>query len=152
MFPCRIALSLIGVVGVSALMACSQTDVSRTPATSEVSSREGGAAQAMQDQSPSSESAIKAYIDPTTGELREPTAEELSVDAARTNKKPLSAVPIVTEQSTPQEVVHPGGVVEVPLDQSKQQGLQACIQKDGSMNMGHECESDSKIPVQEAKP
>jgi hypothetical protein len=94
------------LMGVSALTACSQTDVSRSSSTTEVRSP---TAQAPTDSSTtptstptSSGQSVKAYIDPNTGELRDPTAEELAASSKVTDKKVLS-VSSASEQTSPKQ-------------------------------------------------
>lgn len=81
--------------------------------------------------------AVKAYIDPVTGELREPTAAELASEAQATTQKESNS------GKSSRQIVRADGSVEVLLDQSNDQAFKACVQKDGSVAMGHECEATS---------
>jgi hypothetical protein len=86
--------------------------------------------------------AVKIFVDPTTGEIREPTEDELKAiardDLAR--KQITSAKPTTTASSP--EILLPNGSVATKLGRSSSESLRACIQKDGSMAVDHECKSD----------
>jgi hypothetical protein len=116
----------------SVLMACSQSKVAE-PTVVETSAHESAH---------ESNRAVKAYVDPTTGELRDPIVGETLSNSNSSNKKPLATSP--TEQLPAREIVHPGGIVEVPIDNNHQHALQACVQSDGSVKMGHGCAEASK--------
>jgi hypothetical protein len=85
---------------------------------------------------------VRAYIDPATGQLREPTREELAAEAAAEAAK--KAV-LTSAQSKPNELkeVHlPSGAVAIELGDSAQHPLKACTQPNGDVKMDHECEPD----------
>jgi len=90
--------------------------------------------------SATSKPAVRAYIDPVTGELRDPTAQELAAEAAaQAAKKKAAAATSPSDQPRQHEVVLPNGAVEITLDPSTQHPLRACIQKNGELTMDHEC-------------
>jgi hypothetical protein len=140
----RVALILL-LGSLCMATACSRSGVPNATNASHASSSRSSqllAGQSISGQATPGQ-AIKAYVDPTTGELRDPpTSVDPAASVKATDKMPLSVS--AAEQSSPHEIVHPGGMVEVPLDQTKQQTLQACIEKDGSMQMGHDCAAQPK--------
>jgi hypothetical protein len=126
------------VVTCSTLIACkpeSTQEQSPANATNVAIETASAAALSAPPQANEKQSTVKAYIDPVTGELREPTAADLANEAkAGTQKASNSAKP-------PQQIVRADGSVEVLLDQSNDQVFKACVQKDGNVAMGHECDS-----------
>ncbi|HYM34660.1 MAG TPA: hypothetical protein VET48_04640 [Steroidobacteraceae bacterium] len=72
--------------------------------------------------------AVRAYIDPKTGEVRDPTPEELAAEAAaESQKKQAAAVNKSAEQTGQREVVRPTGETEIILDPSRQRPLRASV-------------------------
>ena len=87
---------------------------------------------------------VRAYLDPVTGQLRDPTPEELAAEAAQQAQKKQAAAATDTARPVRREVVLPNGAIEVTLDPSAQHALLACIGKDGSVKMDHECTEHSE--------
>lgn len=90
------------------------------------------------------DNSVRAYIDPKTGALRDPTPEELTAEAAAESKKQKTdstSGGAPAKPTEPHEVTLPNGAVEVVLDKSAQQPFRACIQKDGAVKMDHDCEA-----------
>lgn len=85
---------------------------------------------------------MRAYIDPATGQLREPTREELAAEtAAEAAKK--SAAGAQQKPTEMKEVQLPNGAVAIELGDSAQQPLKACVGKDGDVKMDHACEPEN---------
>jgi hypothetical protein len=83
---------------------------------------------------------VRAYIDPITGQLRDPTQEELATEAAELATKKKTAATSQSEQPASREVILPDGTVEITLDKSIQHPLHGCIQPNGELTMDHDCE------------
>ena len=126
MFDRIIVGSVVGGVA-TLLVACSSEKASPAPAAN--SSPPAASQQ---------NSNVRAYVDPTTGQLREPTAEEQAQEAAaqkaRSQQKTSPGA-----ATTPQEILLPSGAVEMSIDQSKQHPLRACIESNGAEKVDHEC-------------
>jgi hypothetical protein len=92
---------------------------------------------------------IRAYIDPATGQLRDPTPEELAAQAAdQAAREKAAAANSLSKPKQQREVVLPDGTVEITLDPSTQQTLRGCVQQNGDIKLDHECEpqgSEAKI-------
>jgi len=85
---------------------------------------------------PAAAAGIRASIDPATGQLREPTAEEakaLSRGAAARSRKDLEAV------------VHPNGMTSVDLKDAFLMDILLRRNADGSLWL--ECAPDPKVPA-----
>jgi hypothetical protein len=92
--------------------------------------------------SPNTEgNAVRAYIDPATGKLREPTPEEVAALAAAEAAQKKSATGAQDKTTQPKEVRLPNGVIKIELGDSGQTTLQGCVAKDGDVKMEHDCES-----------
>jgi hypothetical protein len=94
-----------------------------------------------------SDASVRAYIDPATGQLREPTPEDIAAEAAAeaARKKALGteSKPGSEPGSDPmkrREIRLPNGAIAIELDESAQQPLVGCVQKDGAVKMDHDCE------------
>jgi hypothetical protein len=86
------------------------------------------------------EAGVRAFVDPVTGALREPTPEEAAALAKGQQKAPDAQSRPVQK---PREIVHPDGTVEVILDGSHDQPVQACVQADGGVKVEHACPSET---------
>jgi pyruvate/2-oxoglutarate dehydrogenase complex dihydrolipoamide acyltransferase (E2) component len=97
--------------------------------------------------------AIRAYIDPATGQLRDPTPEELAAEAAdQAAREKATDANSPAKQKQQREVVLPDGTIEITLDKSTQQPLRGCVQQNGDIKMDHKCEpqgSKAKIKSDE---
>ena len=95
----------------------------------------------------STHNGLHAYIDPATGQLREPTPEELAAEAAQKAKEQVqrkqAAAAAGQSESAMHEVVLPNGAVEVPLNPAMQHEMEGCVRQDGSTAMGEECSEKS---------
>ena len=80
--------------------------------------------------------ALRAFIDPQTGQLREPTPEEVRALARTAREK------FVRELETLEEVVHPDGMISLDLKVLFMQDLIVLRLPDGSLVMG--CVPDSE--------
>jgi hypothetical protein len=86
---------------------------------------------------------FRAFIDPRTGELREPTVEEAQALAA--GARPESLQPESLEA-----IVHPDGMISVDLKGHFMQSLVAVRNPDGSLSMS--CGPDTGKPAAISKP
>jgi hypothetical protein len=92
-----------------------------------------------------SASAVRVYVDSKTGEIRDPTPEELAAEAAaNAAKKQAAAANPQSEQPQQREVVTPSGAVEITLDPSAQRPLYGCIGKSGDLKVDHQCDQTSE--------
>ena len=87
---------------------------------------------------------FRAFIDPRTGELREPTAEEALALAA--GAWPESLQPVESLEA----VVHPDGMISVDLKGHFMQSLVAVRNPDGSLSMS--CGPGTGKPAAVSKP
>jgi hypothetical protein len=131
---CSMALAAVAL-----LTACSSKPAADPAAATSTTSTTEAAAPAKDG--------VKVFIDPTTGEIRDPTPEDIAALEAEQRKataaKPNTAQP-------PRQIVHPDGTVEVILDSSHEHALQGCVQKDGSIKMEHRC-PDPAVPADAKK-
>jgi hypothetical protein len=79
------------------------------------------------DQKGADQKALRAYIDPVTGQMRSPTAEELAADAATG-----SVTAAARDRSDVQEIKLPNGMTEVRVGKDSEVAEITCIQADGS--------------------
>jgi len=120
---------------------CSEQSTSNATSKSSPATKSPTATPAAIDSS----SAVRAYIDPKTGALRDPTPEELAAEAAaEAQRKQPAAANHQAERPVSREVITPSGAVEVTLDPSTQRPLKGCIAKNGDIKMDHECPTDLK--------
>ena len=116
----------------------------KQPAENSGAAHERSNASATQTE-PRSQSAVRAYVDPKTGELREPTADELAAEAAaEAQKKQAASASSDREQLQSREVVTPSGAIEIQIDKSQDQPLRACIDDKGNAKMDHDCARPKK--------
>jgi len=88
---------------------------------------------------------VRVYIDPKTGEIRDPTPEELAAEAAaNAAKKQAAAANPQSEQPQQREVVTPSGAVEITLDPSTQHPVYGCVDKSGDVKVDHQCDPQSQ--------
>jgi hypothetical protein len=87
---------------------------------------------------------FRAFIDPRTGELREPTVEEALALAA--GARPESLQPVESLEA----VVHPDGMISVDLKGHFMQSLVAVRNPDGSLSMS--CGPGTPKPAAVSKP
>jgi hypothetical protein len=127
--------TLVGIVTLVGIYGCGEKSAQQSPAT-EIRKQPSAARLSNQG--------VRAYIDPATGELRDPTPEELAAEAAaEAQKKQATAANPQSEQPQSRETILPSGAVEITLDKSAQHSLQACIGKNGDLKMEHECDSEA---------
>jgi len=89
--------------------------------------------------------AVRVYVDPKTGEIRDPTPEELAAEAAASAaKKQAAAANPQSEQPQQREVVTPSGAVEITLDPSTQHPVYGCVGKSGDVKVDHQCDQSSQ--------
>jgi hypothetical protein len=99
-------------------------------ACTETPRESGRAAPAATGLPPGSVARSRIFVDPATGQPREPTAEELAA-AARDEAPEQSARR--AKPLAPREVEYPNGAVAVILGDEALHPLQACIRPDGSV-------------------
>jgi hypothetical protein len=87
---------------------------------------------------------FRAFIDPRTGELREPTVEEAQALAAGAWPESLQSVESL------EAIVHPDGMISVDLKGHFMQSLVAVRNSDGSLSMG--CGPGTGKPAALSKP
>jgi hypothetical protein len=82
------------------------------------------------------------FIDPKTGEAREPTPQEL----AEISKQQAASKQQASEgaASRPKAVQLPDGTIMVPMDDQPQTPVQACVAKDGTLKIDHDCQDAAK--------
>ncbi|MCU0761358.1 MAG: hypothetical protein MUF07_19465 [Steroidobacteraceae bacterium] len=86
---------------------------------------------------PKSGSAMQIFLDPVTGQPREPTPEELAGLARREAAAPGNAKPAVAPSASPapsQEFRLPDGTVGMRLPENASQPLMACRRLDGQVD------------------
>jgi hypothetical protein len=129
--------SLATLAIVAGMFGCSQ-QVAPTPAANETPQS------ATKTSTAPSDNAVRAYIDPKTGQLREPTPEEIAALAAAEAEQKKASAATQSKPSEPREVTLPNGAVAIQLDESAQQPLRACIQPNGEAKMDHDCDAADK--------
>lgn len=90
----------------------------------------------------SSESSVRVFVDPTTGEIREPTDAEAAAVAKEEQSQAAITKPGATDRA--QEVRLPDGSTAVILDRSDSQYLEGCLKVDGSVTVDHDCDKPGK--------
>jgi hypothetical protein len=86
---------------------------------------------------------LREFIDPVTGQPREPTAAELkALEASKQTSAPSSAI---TSKPKPKEIVLPNGVVAVEMESTSE--MKGCLQKDGRAVVDHDCKSNVPAPA-----
>jgi hypothetical protein len=82
------------------------------------------------------------FIDPKTGEARDPTPQEL----AEISKRQAASRQQASEgaDSRPKAVQLPDGTIMVPMDGQPQTPVQACVAKDGTLKIDHDCQDAAK--------
>jgi hypothetical protein len=85
--------------------------------------------------------ALREFIDPVTGQPREPTAAELKALAAAGK----AAAPTAATAPKPKETVLPNGMVAVEAGVKSE--MKGCVQPDGRFVAGHDCKSDAAATV-----
>lgn len=141
----RITTGAVLLVSTLVLVACSSSERQASPVADSqppVTTAQGQAAPTTQQQVPSESSptqtpspAMKVFINPATGEPREPTAQEIADMAKESAAKP---------GTRPQAVQLPDGTIMVPMGGRPRTPIQACIDKDGAVKVDHECQDAAK--------
>jgi hypothetical protein len=75
------------------------------------------------------------FIDPQTGEVREPTPQELAGMSKQQASKGTA--------TKPKAIQLPDGTVMIPMD-GKQKPVQACVASDGTLTIDHDCQETDK--------
>jgi hypothetical protein len=120
---------------VTLLTACSSQEAADTAAIPAPTPTEATA-----DGDQPGQAGVKVFVDPATGEIREPTPADIAALEAE-QRKATVAKPQGTRSS--QTIVHPDGTVEVVLDGSHDQSVQGCVQPDGGIKTDHVCDTDN---------
>jgi hypothetical protein len=82
---------------------------------------------------------MRAFFDPATGKLREPTAAELQeLDRQDKERKAQQKISI-----QPKEFTLPDGAVGVTVDPTEHASMQGCSQPDGTVKVDHQCDRPS---------
>jgi len=146
------------LVGIAWLAACSSNqeaakDMADTATVADQAANQGAVPDTSQpvahDTASISAAGVKVFIDPVTGEIRDPTPAEAAALAAEAAKQ--KAAHGADKQNAPRQIVHPDGTVEVIIDESADQSLQGCVQKDGSIVMAHDCAQHQKTSPEKLK-
>jgi hypothetical protein len=125
---CSIALAAVAL-----LAACSsKPETDPAAATSTTSTIEA---------TPPAQDGVKVFIDPATGEIRDPTAEELAEMARSKAAKPEGTA---AAQKPAREIHLPNGIVAVEMDPSGDEPLKACRDSQGNMIVSHDCATPAK--------
>lgn len=136
-----ISISTATLAGAALLLgACAKTGVSShgavAPAAAEASKSAAPATDVAT--SPGRPAAgLRMYIDPVTGEAREPTEAELAAEArnnATTSSPTFNGSGTAKAVLRTHETVLPGGLTEVQLDRKADVEEKVCIQPDGSLS------------------
>ncbi|HTE42040.1 MAG TPA: hypothetical protein VK629_14540 [Steroidobacteraceae bacterium] len=129
---------LLATIALLAFSACSQQPAPEISTSPNVSSPPASAPSAA-EQAPSSapKSAVKVYIDPATGEIREPTAAELTAAAAEQKQNSSKA----QAPQVAREIVHTDGTVEIIMHRSTNKPLVGCLDKNDGIKIDHQCQS-----------
>lgn len=85
--------------------------------------------------------ALREFLDPVTGQPREPTEAELKAMAAA-----RPAAPAASAASKPKEIVLPNGMVVIE-GTSLMSEMKGCVQPDGSVVADHDCREKAAAPV-----
>jgi hypothetical protein len=81
---------------------------------------------------------MKMFIDPKTGEARDPTPQEL----AEISKQQKQQQSTTSARPKPAPIQLPDGTVMVPME--PKYPVQACTNKDGTLTIDHECKEGQK--------
>lgn len=84
--------------------------------------------------------ALREFIDPVTGQPRQPTAAELKALATAGQSAPASAA-----ASRPKETVLPNGMVAVEVGVKSE--MKGCLQADGRVVATHDCQGEAAAPA-----
>jgi len=119
-----------------ALCGCARQQVAAPPAATAVS--------ASSSPSAAPAAGVRIFIDPVTGEVRAPTAEELA--SANVTRRQAASVAV---KVAPEVVVTPlpGGVTEYSINGGFQVDETTCVQKDGRLG---ECSAAQKSALHAA--
>jgi hypothetical protein len=99
-------------------------------------------APAAADASPAAP-AVRAFVDPVTGVIREPTAAEVrALEARKQTEAPSLAI---NTKPRGKETVLPNGWVKLEVDADSE--MKGCVQKDGRVVAAHECKSEPATAV-----
>lgn len=143
-----------GLVPVLLLCACGSSDQSAPAAAAPVQTAEGQKAADVPADATSTgapaaaagtqaEAGVRVFIDPATGQVREPTPAELRTIEAR--KQTPAPGAITSSKPAPKTTVLPNGWVAVELDTEVE--MKGCVQKDGRIVAGHECKNEAPTAV-----
>lgn len=145
--------SLILIAQALALCACSgshQASQAGAPASAQQAQPASAAGPAIPPTSPAAVAApssapaaaatggaaIREFIDPATGQAREPTAADLKAFEAAKARTP-SAAPTVKPRGG--EITMPNGMVAIEAPPPSD--MKGCLRKDGTMVVDHDCTS-----------
>ena len=120
-------MSFIVVLAACELFACNAQPTASTEATTTPAASSNAASNSVQ-----------VFIDPKTGESRQPTAEELS-RIAQEEKARIDAGKI-----TRHEKVNPNGTIEVELSPADEKPIEACVAANGQVKVDHNCRDTSQ--------
>jgi hypothetical protein len=141
---CVVARSIfIAFLALTFACGCARKSASEVKATATPATSAAIPSQRPQD--------VRAYIDPATSQLRDPTPEELAAEAAEQATRKKAAATSQSEQPTSREVILPDGTVEITLDRSTQHPLHGCIQQNGDLKIDHECDAQGSEPHSASK-
>ena len=135
-----LAVSLVAASVIAASMALT-SEAGNELSQPAVSNTEPANGPAVSEQQPVS-GGLRVFIDPKTGEIREPTPEEeqaLTPQAAPPRRGPLGLVP---EAAPLQEISGPGGAVGVVLDESFM--VNTIVRKNPDGSLSFECITGDK--------
>lgn len=153
---CNLRNTMLGLAPLLLLGACSsadkaapaatvQVETAERPQADEASAEAATSATASQAADAQAGSAVRAFVDPVTGQIREPTPAELrALEASGKSAAPSSAI---KTRPRPQETVLPNGWVAVEVNADSE--MKGCVQTDGRVVAAHDCKSE---PAAAAKP
>ena len=117
------------------LVACSSSDRQASPT----------ADRAIEANQPADDSpGMKAYIDPKTGQIGEPTDAQIAEMERKANAQ--AGAPVEPKRTV---VKMRNGGTMVILDDNPQTPMQACVDAQGNMKVDHNCQSEK--PKQDPK-
>ena len=142
-FCVRITTSALLLTGSAVLLGCSSSERQASP-TADSASDTPAAQAAPPAADTESASGMKIFIDPKTGEVRDPTdAERAAMERARQDGNLQTSEPRKQTESK----LKSGRGTAITLEGDPETPMKACTNADGTVVIGHDCEP-AKQPQQ----
>jgi len=143
----RITMFIAASIGGLMLMACSSSDRQASP-----SADKSSAPPIAAETTPSPVAAeptqtveplgMKVFIDPKTGQMRDPTPAELAaMERQSSGRKPETST-----QRKQTEVKMRNGGTAIFMEDNPETPMKACTQADGSVVVDHDCQAEQAKP------